>query len=141
MFMRFRGGRVGHKATWDWDLFLQRDGHPNLDSSDSDHSDDLEMELDDNGKMDGDAKKDDEMDEDNFAIFGQVNFSDDEMEDDEDDEMPVQPSGEFTVKGTGELSNSEQSDGGDTDICDKVIAHGAEELDDDILAESGYGTL
>ena len=26
MFMRFRGGGIGHKATRDWDEFLQREG-------------------------------------------------------------------------------------------------------------------
>ena len=27
IFMRFRGGGIGHKLTWNWDEFLKKDQH------------------------------------------------------------------------------------------------------------------
>lgn len=33
MFMRFRGGSVGHKATCDWDVLLQNDEYSDIDCS------------------------------------------------------------------------------------------------------------
>jgi hypothetical protein len=96
MFMQFWGGGVGHKATRDWDEFLQSEGHePN--------------EV-------GDDSSDEENDE--------------EEEDSEDEDI------EADVNEEPEDSSSDEED--EEDI---VIADNSEELDDDILAEEGYGAL
>lgn len=45
MFMRFRGGGIGHKVTREWDDFLQREGcDPPLDDHDEDIVDNVESE-------------------------------------------------------------------------------------------------
>jgi hypothetical protein len=82
MFMRFRGGGIGHKVTREWDEILQREGRdPPLD--DEDVVDDLESE-----------DSADELEEDIGIEMGDgigeeredgMNSESDESEDEEDD--------------------------------------------------------
>jgi hypothetical protein len=96
MFMRFRGGGIGHKMTRDWDEFLQRDGVPSKeDVVASEDTEDVEVEGD-------------EGDHDMGSEDGE---SDEQEKEDSDDDT------------------------------DKVVADSDEELDDDILAQEGYGAL
>jgi hypothetical protein len=98
MFMRFRGGGIGHKMTRDWDEFLQRDGVPSKeDVVANEDIEDVEVE---GGEGDHD-----------------MGFEDSDGESDEQER--------------------EDSD----DDTDKVVADSDEELDDDILAQEGYGAL
>ncbi|KAG2125107.1 hypothetical protein DEU56DRAFT_825868 [Suillus clintonianus] len=68
MFMRFRGGGVGHKATRDWDEFLQREGHDEAGSNSSDSEEGVEGEgsesEDDDGGLEVDEEQDGQGDED-----------------------------------------------------------------------------
>jgi hypothetical protein len=96
MFMRFRGGGVGHQATRGWDEFLQREGHGRDNSGD----DSLDLEED---------------------VEGENSELDDDLEVHEEE---------------GEQDSSSGED--DEDI---VIPDNGEELDDDVLAEEGYGAL
>ena len=70
MFMRFRGGGVGHKATRDWDVYLQSDQHEPDEDNELEH--DVEMvdeeliELDDDIEQhgsDSDTSSADEIEE------------------------------------------------------------------------------
>ncbi|KAH7921017.1 hypothetical protein BV22DRAFT_1107414 [Leucogyrophana mollusca] len=109
MFMRFRGGGIGHKATRGWDDFLQNDGGTKQEQEDdvvlpqADGGNDVEDEEDELEGQEGEREEDDDGggDEDN----------DDDDDDDADDD------------GVG------------------IQADDGEELDDDILAEEGYGVL
>ena len=85
MFMRFRGGGVGHKAMREWDELLLSDGAPNV-------IDDDIIDLDFEG-------------------------GEDDLEEGEDEDEP------------------------EVDDPDAVIADSDEELDDNIFAQEGYGTL
>ncbi|KAG1856388.1 hypothetical protein DFJ58DRAFT_840899 [Suillus subalutaceus] len=98
MFMRFRGGGIGHKATRDWDDILQHEGHG---AEEEEEGDPLEEIAD--GVSDADAEEEQE-----------------DIEDDNGD------------------SESDEEEGDDED---RVIADEGEELDDDVLAEEGYGAL
>ncbi|KAG2046039.1 hypothetical protein BDR06DRAFT_899875, partial [Suillus hirtellus] len=98
IFMQFCGGRIGHKATRDWDEILQLKQH-GAEEAEAEEGDDAP-----------DAAEEEEEWEDIEDDLDDVDKSDDEEEDDEDDE-------------------------------DRVIAGEGEELDDDILAEEGYGAL
>ncbi|KAF8546686.1 hypothetical protein OG21DRAFT_1501891 [Imleria badia] len=54
IFMRFRGGGVGHKITRDWDKLLQREGRhnpPSEDSSDEGSSSDSEDDMEGNEEL------------------------------------------------------------------------------------------
>jgi hypothetical protein len=107
IFMRFRGGGVGHQVTREWDEFLRHDGA--VVSVDDDE--DLEFEVGDD---------DDDDDE----------HGEDDADDDEDDEDD------------GDNDNDGE-DGREEGIDDEdqIRADEGEELDDDILAQEGYGAL
>ncbi|OJA15138.1 hypothetical protein AZE42_07562 [Rhizopogon vesiculosus] len=120
MFMRFRGGGIGHKATRDWDDILQHEGHGAEDVVRGDNEDadrggeDLEAEEEAEEGWDGDAV-DDNGDDGN----GNGNGDDDSSGDDEQDE-----------------------DGDDDeDEDDHIVADEREVLDDDVLAGEGYTSL
>jgi hypothetical protein len=101
MFMRFRGGAVGHKAMRGWDDILQQDGHV---------IEDLDGEVEEDIEMDDEDSSDEELDEED--IEGDESEDSDETDEDE-----------------------EESDE------DWIIADYGEVLDDDILADEGYGAL
>jgi hypothetical protein len=95
MFMRFRGGGVGHKAMREWDELLLSDGAPNV-------IDDDIIDLDFEG--------------------GEDDLEEGEPEEEND-------------------SDVEDEDEPEVDDPDAVIADSDEELDDNIFAQEGYGTL
>jgi len=100
MFMRFRGGGIGHKITREWDAFLQSDGAP--------------------------SQEDPEANEDaQDVLVGDIDLKEDVETEDLD---------------SNEGENDEQEEPEDEDP-DKVVADSDEELDDDILAQEGYGAL
>lgn len=109
--MRYRGGGIGHKATWDWNDTLQYEGHGAE-----------EVEEADEGDSDIDVGEDDSEEGDIW--------------DDEDDGNNENGNND---DGNGEDGNGE--DGNDEGDEDRVLADEGEELDDDILAEEGYGAL
>ena len=105
MFMRFRGGGIGHKVTREWDEFLQREGRePPPDDEDID----IELQSEDS---------EDELEREVGVGTG------DGMDEEED-----------------ELGNpgSEGSEGEEDDV---IVADEGEELDEDIWAQEGYGSL
>jgi hypothetical protein len=61
MFMRFRGGGIGHKITREWDEFLQSDGAPNQQDAAANDYEDLDMES---AEEDLDMESEEEFDED-----------------------------------------------------------------------------
>jgi hypothetical protein len=75
MFMRFHGGGIGHKATQDWDEFLQRKGHRHDEakSNDSDSNEDvdnLDLEAEDNDiELEVDKEHDGKGDEDEDRVI------------------------------------------------------------------------
>jgi len=100
MFMRFHGGGVGHKATRDWDEFLQGEGHGGKEAEDEgldSEEDILEMEG-----------SEDDL-EDIQADINEEDSSSDEEEEEEEE--------------------------------DALVADDGEELDDNVLAQEGYGAL
>ena len=102
MFMRFRGGGVGHKMTRDLDELLQSD----CTIVDPAYADNIEVDC---GTLE--------------VLEGSDDVDEDEDSDDSDDE-------------------DEDSDGeGGRDDDDCIRADEGEELDDDVLAQEGYGAL
>jgi hypothetical protein len=99
MFMRFRGGGIGHKATRNWDDILQHEEH----GAEEEEEGDLLEEIAD-GVLDADTEEE-------------------EWEGIEDD------------------NGDSESDEEEGDNEDRIIADEGEELDDDVLAEEGYGAL
>ncbi|KAG1860478.1 hypothetical protein C8R48DRAFT_712856 [Suillus tomentosus] len=69
MFMRFRGGGVGHKVTREWDEFLRNDGavpsHEEEDVQLDPEESDMEDEAVDDHDSDGSAHEDPGDDEEN----------------------------------------------------------------------------
>jgi hypothetical protein len=68
IFMWFCGGRIGHKATHNWDKFLQLEGHGHDEASDDsdleeDMEDDSNLEVDDIRLEEGQDGKGDEDEE------------------------------------------------------------------------------
>ncbi|KAG2070620.1 hypothetical protein BDR04DRAFT_1155262 [Suillus decipiens] len=115
MFMRFRGGAVGHKGMREWDDILQREGHVPEDSDDETEDMDeaaITEEFDEDGIAEGDKGDADEDECDEEDEEGNNN----EIEEDDDD---------------GLMDNDE----------DEIIADDGKELDDNILIEEGYGAL
>ncbi|KIJ58068.1 hypothetical protein HYDPIDRAFT_103322 [Hydnomerulius pinastri MD-312] len=116
MFMRFRGGGIGHKATRDWDDILQRDGREAENSNMSEDDSDIEM---------GEGNE-------------EVENPGEEAEEWED----VEQDGEETGRDNNDDDDdSDDGDDGDEDDVDRVVPDEGEELDDDILAREGYGAL
>jgi hypothetical protein len=95
MFMRFRGGAVGHKAMRDWDQLLQREGHG----------------------VAGDEQTSD--DEDNDAGSGSVEVESEEDSMDEDDE-PTGSDGSDNEEDK-EIPGDESGDEGDVMADDGEI--------------------
>jgi len=63
MFMRFRGGGVGHKVTREWDDFLQSDGAATkVEDSDDEEDPDVDMDASENADENG-VEDDAELDE------------------------------------------------------------------------------
>lgn len=117
--MRFRGGGISHKATRDWDEFLQREGCEVLDGNT------------DNDEMEGESEQLEELTD---------------PESREEDGLEESELGDMEEDG-GEAAEGEESEEGngsddeDEDEPGRVIADDEEELDDDILAREGYGAL
>ena len=70
MFMQFRGGGVSHKATRDWDVYLQSDQHEPDEDNELEHDvemvDEEPIELDDDIEQhgsDSDTSSADEIEE------------------------------------------------------------------------------
>lgn len=85
MFMRFRGGGVGHKVTREWDDFLQNDGAPNI--SDDDEIWDIDMDASaivdvEEDEEEEESESDEAVDEDD----DEKGKDDDEDKDEDDDE-------------------------------------------------------
>ena len=112
MFMRFRGGGIGHKVTRDWDELLQQEGRHGP-PEDSDSSDEESESGSDNDEALQRNKEVEEGEEDEPGT----------EEDDDDDEVHV--------NGTGRIS----------DGVDDVVADTGEELDEVIWAAEGYDAL
>jgi hypothetical protein len=110
IFMRFRGGGIGHKAMQEWDKFLQ------------------------GGETESGAQEDSEMWGDESDLEDEGDMEDLEEEGTDEDE-----------EGTDEDEEGSDADVGqdddDDDEDDRVLADKGKELDDDLLAEKGYGTL
>lgn len=90
MFMRYRGGGIGHKISREWDQFLQADGAE-------------------------------------VSVVAEEEDGVTELEDEEAD--------------TDEEEDTDEEDDEDEDEEDRIELDEGEELDDDILAEEGYGAL
>lgn len=99
MFMRFRGGGVGHKMSEDLFELLQSDGAIASESAEDEF--DLEQEDDDENE-----EIDDEMGSEN--------------------------------EGSEEMGSENEGSEDDEDV---IVADEDEELDDDYLAQEGYGAL
>ncbi|KIJ60802.1 hypothetical protein HYDPIDRAFT_116648 [Hydnomerulius pinastri MD-312] len=115
MFMRLRGGGIGHKATRDWDDFLQREGRKPQDGEALQDEEDVDVEM----------QEGDEVDE-------------EEEEEEEEEWEDIEEGGDHD----GEEDGEDEDDNDDNeDDEDRVVADDGEELDDDILAAEGYGAL
>lgn len=121
MFMRFRGGGIGHKITRDWDEFLQQEGHS--------IPQDYDTDLDD----------DDKLSERRSEGFNEMSSGEDEVDEigEVDDEGKEGQGG----RDEDESEDEDEEDEEDGDDVDRVIADEGEELDDDIWAREGYGAL
>jgi hypothetical protein len=77
MFMRFRGGGVGHKVTREWDDFLQSDGAATK-VEDSDDEEDPDVDMDASENADENEDEDDEEEDPDKVMAN----SDEELDDD-----------------------------------------------------------
>jgi len=111
MFMRFRGGGIGHKATRDWDDILQHEGHGAEEVVRGDNED-----TDMGGE---DLEAEEEVEE---------GWDDDAVDDNAGD-------------GDGDDDSSGDDDDEDEDEDDCIVADEGEILDDDVLAGEGYASL
>jgi len=111
MFMRFRGGGIGHKGSRHWDKFLQSDGAKVRAEDEEDEEEG--SDIADEGSDDGEAVQFDEVDEDEEQE-GDVEEGEEEENRDLVDQM---------------------------DNEDPIIPDDDEILDDHILIEEGYGAL
>ena len=121
MFMRFRGGGIGHVASRHWDAFLRVDGNDEKRGPETDRDGD-EVDGRDAGNEDLEAEEDE---------VGRDNDSDSRNSGDDSDD-------------TSDDDNEDSDDGGgaaDDEDDDRVIADEGEELDDDVLVQEGYGAL
>jgi len=126
MFMRFRGGAVGHKGMRDWDDILQREGHIPEDSDD---------EAEEDIQMTDHADEEFDVDDEDIAGEDEADESDDEEDEDDDDD------GDDDDEDEDEDDEDDEDDILRDDEEDKIIAEDGEELDDNILMEEGYGAL
>jgi hypothetical protein len=111
--MRFRGGGIGHKSTRDWDELLQSE----------------------RGGVQ-DPMHDDTRAEEGSERTEQV--AHEEIEEEEPDEEQL---GEEPEDDTGEVEGNMEVGEDDEIELDRVIADDGEELDEDVWAREGYGTL
>jgi hypothetical protein len=147
MFMRLRGGGIGHKATWEWNELLLSDVGKAVDDEpeESDDSESEEMKRSSSKESGGieldhepasqaeDAENDVWEDMDLGGELGR-----DENEDPETLILVMQgPEND----GGSESDESNESDDGEEQDPDRVVPDEGEELDDDIYANEGYGTL
>ena len=84
MFMRFRGGGIGHKVTRDWDDILQREGHG---------AEEAGQEVADMGEEGSKAEEEDEELDDDMA----VDNNNDSDSDDEDNGSDDNDNGELLL--------------------------------------------
>jgi len=111
MFMRYRGGGIGHKATQEWNDILQHEGHGAEEVVEADEGD-LDIDVGENHLEEEDVG----------------NLWDDK--------------GDGNDEGDGDdKDGNDQDDRDNEDNEDCVLADEGEELDDNILAEEGYGAL
>jgi hypothetical protein len=80
MFMRFRGGGVGHQITRDWDEFLRNDGTVVEVDKDEDLQFDEAVEDDENDGSEGEGASEDKDEDDGLEDEDE----DDSLEDEED---------------------------------------------------------
>ena len=133
--MRMRGGGIGHKATRDWDDILRQDRGRPVGDEDSDEimkdeentggtqeAGDLDVDAED--KVGEPIEPADEWEE--VAEWeGMMEGGEDDENDEEDDDT--------------NMFDADKSD--EENVDDWVVADEGEELDDDIYAHEGYGTL
>ena len=145
--MRLRGGGIGHKATWEWnDLLLSNAGKA---VDDGVEGGDEEMDEEEAGGKEGGeevgeepeaAQEDDWHEEDDW--YGDDLDLGGELGGDEDKHPEVWalivPDAENEEN---EGSESDESDGSEEEVPDRVIPDDGEELNNDIYANEGYGTL
>ncbi|KAG2739152.1 hypothetical protein P692DRAFT_201873415 [Suillus brevipes Sb2] len=124
-FMRFRGGGIGHKAMWDWDEFLQGEGCKTQSIAQEDSRRGDELDLEDEGEIEDLEEQDEEDTDEEDDEEGDEDDDDDDEDDDDSDED----------------DDEDDEDEDDEDDEDRVLADEGEELDDDLLAEEGYGAL
>jgi len=144
MFMRFRGGGIGHKATWDWNDFLFSDAGKPVDNE----GDDSEMQEATDSEEFGQEAEPGEVevaDEDQGGDGDGDEVEDDEDNDEDEDEdikawkrALQHPS---TYSDNDDSESEESEDESDDKDPDRVIPDGGEELDDDVYAREGYGVL
>jgi len=77
MFMRFRGGGIGHKVTRDWDDILQREGHG---------AEEAGQEVVDTRDEGSEAEEEDEEWDDDMAVDDNNNSGSDDEDDGSDDD-------------------------------------------------------
>jgi hypothetical protein len=82
MFMRFRGGGVGHKATRGWDEFLQREGHGHDNAGD------------DGSESEEDVEEDSELDDDLDTEVNAEAEEHDRSSDEDDEDIVIADDGE-----------------------------------------------
>ena len=111
MFMRFRGGGIGHTVTREWDEFLRNDGATPSNDEDMGVEESQKLDINDNG--DGDGDDDDDDDDDNGDGDG-----DDDDDDDDDDDASKESVSDLGLDDGEELVD-----------------------DDDVLAQEGYSAL
>jgi hypothetical protein len=118
IFMRFRGGGIGHKAMRDWDDFLQGAKADTSAQEDSEMRGD-ESDLEDEGDLEDLGMQEEGTDEEDSADEEEGANEEEGADNDGDDDADI----------------------GQDDDNDRVLADEGEELDDDLLAEEGYGAL
>ena len=136
MFMRLRGGGIGHKATCDWDDILRQDRGRPVEDEDSDtimrddENDGDTQEARDTGDLDARDAQD---------SIGEPDELPDEWEDIAEWEGVMKGGEDGEEDDNNNASDADESD--EDHIDDRVVADEGEELDDDIYAREGYGTL
>lgn len=116
MFMRFRGGGIGHVASRHWDTFLHADGNDERGAPKTKR----EAEGDEIDALDAG----DEVAEAEEDIVGQSNDSDSDK------------SGDSSDNDSGDDKEDLDDGNGNGAIADE-----GEELDDNVLDQEGYGAL
>ncbi|KIK75878.1 hypothetical protein PAXRUDRAFT_18604 [Paxillus rubicundulus Ve08.2h10] len=130
MFMRFRGGGVGHKATRDWDDILQSK------NGDSETRDPKEEDVMMGGSEVDSEEGESESEEEDLEEGEEAEDSEfEDVVDSEDDD------GDDRGNNNGDDNDSDGSNDDEDGNMDRVVPDEGEELDDDIYAREGYGAL